>query len=169
MAALHNALEIHFSGPVEWHGYQMECPECGSAGPWLLRTGLYDSGDRGETSQAECPEGHVLWNHPLIYPELVHRLDEAAGGSGQADRVHLQVIEGWEPHLKVDREFDGTDYEGGIFGIVKYYSWHRTRGLPDDWWQNQWPDLVRAARDAGAPLPYWLSPSSSSGRPGAGL
>lgn len=82
---------------IEWNGILMSCPHCGAVASWELRV-QWQTDIHKETAWALCPSGHRV-PHPLVYPQMVHRLSDHAEHAEDNDTpgAALQRI-GWEPH-----------------------------------------------------------------------
>lgn len=154
------SLTVVLGMPLDWHGYRLACPECGSSDRWALRAGTYSQWDTGESAEAECPNGHVLRTHPLVYPQFVRALKAAGEEAGRTGSGQLDVGD-WHPHFRTERDGD-LDGFANLRYVVDYLSWHQTGHLPAGWWPRQWPGLVQAAREAGVPVPYWIGQQAAS-------
>lgn len=122
------AQESVTTGQIRWFGYLLDCRECGATDRWTLSIEQATEHD-GEVSWLACQNGHRV-RHPLIYPEIVHRVIGWATSPNpdQYGGPASQKLRGWLPHWTTP---DATVYR----------EW--TEPGPIEW-AREWPELVEA-------------------------
>lgn len=90
----------------------VECQTCGARTGLRVQTEEHP-GYHGEIATVVCPIGDH-GHHPLVYPEMVHTLvDAAAAHPGDDDAVVAALAAlPWTPHRQVQLDF--TDIDGPI-------------------------------------------------------
>lgn len=128
---------VLISDGIQYGGHRVRCRECGATAGWLLRAFEWKY-DRGEQADALCPRGHRM-RHPLIYPQMVHALNDRGGLAEGEGTARLQAI-GWRPHLLHEQETPPPDY----LTVVSYRPWE-SLPAPPGYWEETWPGLTRPA------------------------
>lgn len=116
------------TGTIRWYGYLLDCRECGAKDRSTLSN--EQAGD-AELSWLACQNGHHV-RHPLIYPEIVHRVISWATSPDpdQYGSPVKQQLHDWLPHwISPDT------------GAPVYREW--TEPGPVDW-ERDWPELIEA-------------------------
>lgn len=126
---------------IDWLGLIIACPECGAAEDLTVRARSTPC-TYGESADIKCSHGHA-WDHPLVYPAVVHYVAARAGLSDVG-------IPGWHPHVRTQWSVDEGSLDGQHF-TTYYCSWGSAVHLDREWWQDNWPELLDTARSAG----YW--------------
>lgn len=137
--------EIVTTGRITWLGQVIACRECGARDRWAFSTER-TAGASGEIAWAQCANTH-RGEHPLVYPELVHRVAGWARDVEQYGKSYQQNLRDWAPCWL---SWDGPEPE--------YHSW--TEPGPVDW-EAQWPDLVEAGK-VPERIAEWSSSTSNT-------
>ncbi|QWF85611.1 hypothetical protein HUW46_09066 [Amycolatopsis sp. CA-230715] len=123
------------TGRLTWYGTTIACRECGSDKRWTL-TVEQPADAAGELSWLDCEAGHRA-QHPLIYPEIVHRVLRWTAAPADHTEHHLRPLADWAPRWT-------TVTSAPDQGPTRVYrDW--TEPGPVDW-ERDWPELVQAQR-----------------------
>jgi hypothetical protein len=118
------------TGQIRWYGYLLGCRECDSTDQWTLSV-EHSAGNDGEVSWLGCGNGHRV-RHPLIYPEVVHRVIGWATSPDpdQHGSPSNQKLCDWLPHWTTPEP-----------AAPAYRDWTEPGPVK---WDQEWPELIEA-------------------------